>query len=346
MTDKKEKTPYSFTAKEIREHSANYSDKVSTINRSLALTGIAISWLFLYQSASNQYQLKWLFPIGIFILATAIDLNQYGYAFRLFHDTDLNSKPDAEGFHVIPAVKVDEIYRNYKFKMGLTVIGYLLIFVFFLFGLPSKSVKITGTVLQENTEAPIASTVRIFSLPQKEPVSTLITDTSANGSYRFKLPEKGQYLLSVEADSFFRFSEVIDADSISRSGDKYLYKTIFLKPIGFGVPQQLDEVYFEFNKANLLPASYESLNKLVKLLKENLFLRIKIDAHTDNIGTAESNKRLSDARAEAVKRHLTNSGIATQRILTEGFGEEKPIADNRTEYGKSSNRRVEFTLLK
>lgn len=144
----------------------------------------------------------------------------------------------------------------------------------------------------------------------------------------------------------FHFSEVIDTDSISRLGKKYLYKTINLEPIGYGVARNLDEVYFEFNKANLLPASYESLNKLVKLLKENPNLKIKIDAHTDNIGTVKSNRQLSNVRAEAVKRHLTNSGIGTERILTEGFGEERPIADNNTEYGRAMNRRVEVTLLK
>jgi outer membrane protein OmpA-like peptidoglycan-associated protein len=69
------------------------------------------------------------------------------------------------------------------------------------------------------------------------------------------------------------------------------------------------------------------------------------EGHTDTVGSAEYNQKLSERRADAVRRYLINGGIMPERIRTEGFGESKPVASNDTDEGRAQNRRVELRVL-
>jgi outer membrane protein OmpA-like peptidoglycan-associated protein len=72
---------------------------------------------------------------------------------------------------------------------------------------------------------------------------------------------------------------------------------------------------------------------------------MEISGHTDNAGKPEKNKDLSQRRAESVKRYFVEKGIAQDRLIGKGYGDEKPIADNKKKAGKKKNRRVEFKVL-
>ncbi len=98
---------------------------------------------------------------------------------------------------------------------------------------------------------------------------------------------------------------------------------------------------FEFNSIVINPNSKESLAFVVKRLKKNRKYRIQVEGHTDGKGTEEYNQKLSERRANSVKRFLIKNGIAANRIKTQGFGELNPIADNETDEGRAENRRVE-----
>jgi OOP family OmpA-OmpF porin len=80
----------------------------------------------------------------------------------------------------------------------------------------------------------------------------------------------------------------------------------------------------------------------VKLLKDNPGLKVGIEGHTDSTGTPARNKTLSQQRAESVVSALVKAGIDAKRLSTAGWGQDKPIADNKTEEGKAKNRRVEI----
>jgi outer membrane protein OmpA-like peptidoglycan-associated protein len=80
-------------------------------------------------------------------------------------------------------------------------------------------------------------------------------------------------------------------------------------------------------------------------LKENPKIRVEIQGHTDNVGSAKDNEALSTNRAFSVKATLEEFGIDGKRILAKGFGQTKPIADNTTEAGRAKNRRTEFQIL-
>ena len=105
-------------------------------------------------------------------------------------------------------------------------------------------------------------------------------------------------------------------------------------------------ILFETGKSTVRPESAPTLKAIAAALTQHSDLRIRIEGHTDNVGSSESNKRLSDARAAAVKGSLTKDhGIDPARLETAGMGDTKPVADNATAEGRSSNRRVEVVKL-
>lgn len=108
----------------------------------------------------------------------------------------------------------------------------------------------------------------------------------------------------------------------------------------------LDNVYFDFGKADVKTESFPELDKIVKLMFENPGIKIEIDAHTDNVGSDDYNLKLSQSRAESVMSYLISNGILLNRLTAKGFGSSKPVADNNTEQGRQKNRRVEFKISK
>ena len=84
---------------------------------------------------------------------------------------------------------------------------------------------------------------------------------------------------------------------------------------------------------------------LAEVLRQYPQLRVRIEGHTDSIGSASYNQRLSVRRAESVKAYLVSKGIEPNRIYTEGKGEKQPVADNKTRDGRAKNRRVEIEVI-
>jgi len=105
-------------------------------------------------------------------------------------------------------------------------------------------------------------------------------------------------------------------------------------------------ILFDVNTATLKPESFGVIKEIGSLLKEHSTVKIRIIGHTDSDGSNAANVALSQKRAAAVKDALVNElGIAPERMETDGKGESKPLADNKTKEGKAANRRVEFIKL-
>jgi OOP family OmpA-OmpF porin len=88
------------------------------------------------------------------------------------------------------------------------------------------------------------------------------------------------------------------------------------------------------------------LKRVVKLLKDNPAIEIEMSAHTDSYGTDEYNITLSDNRAKSVMEYIISEGIPRNRIISQGYGETKPVAPNDSDENRQKNRRVEFKILK
>ena len=119
-----------------------------------------------------------------------------------------------------------------------------------------------------------------------------------------------------------------------------------LIPMEAGQTIRLKDIYFETDKAELIPRSFVELRKLVTILREHPAMVIEIHGHTDSRGDDDYNFELSERRAKAVVDFLNRNDIAPHRTLFKGFGSTRPIASNNHEEGRQLNRRVEFFILR
>jgi len=103
-------------------------------------------------------------------------------------------------------------------------------------------------------------------------------------------------------------------------------------------------VEFETGKATIKSKSYDLLNLIATIFIDNPNYIVEIQGHTDNTGKAETNKKISQKRAEAVRNYLIKQGVPAERLTAVGYGSEVPIADNKTAKGRQKNRRVEFKI--
>ena len=101
-------------------------------------------------------------------------------------------------------------------------------------------------------------------------------------------------------------------------------------------------INFDTGKATIKPDSMTQLDQVAQALKSAPELKLEVAGHTDNVGAAASNKSLSEQRAQAVMKALSERGIAAARLTAKGYGQDKPAADNKTEDGRAKNRRVEL----
>lgn len=104
----------------------------------------------------------------------------------------------------------------------------------------------------------------------------------------------------------------------------------------------IENVLFDFDRADIKPEAYPILDECVAVLKNNPNVKIQIQGHTDGRGTAAYNQRLSERRAAAVKNYFVQKGIKASMLTTAGYGKSRPVASNATDEGRAKNRRVEL----
>jgi len=113
----------------------------------------------------------------------------------------------------------------------------------------------------------------------------------------------------------------------------------------------LNNIYFDLDESNIRPDAAAELDKLVDLLTDNPEIKIEMSSHTDSIASHSYNIQLSQRRAESTVRYLIGKGVAPDRLVAKGYGEEKPIARNTNSdgtdnpEGRQRNRRTEFKIL-
>jgi OOP family OmpA-OmpF porin len=105
-----------------------------------------------------------------------------------------------------------------------------------------------------------------------------------------------------------------------------------------------EDVHFDFDRYSLRPEATRALDEAIKTMQANPELRIEIEGHTCNIGTAEYNLALGERRASAVREYLSGRGIGADRLRTVSYGEERPKHDNAREETRRLNRRAALTV--
>ena len=210
---------------------------------------------------------------------------------------------------------------------------------------PDPVILVSGNVYNKKTNQPLSATLVYETLPDGTIAGNGVS-SPMDGSFKMVLPYDKNYSIRAQADKFFAISENLNLDSLIKVGHKEIHKDLYLVPIEIGQVVRLNNVFFDFDKWDLRPESYVELDRVVKLLSDNPAIEIEMSAHTDNRGSDEYNFKLSDNRARSVMEYIISKGIAASRIISQGYGETKPVVPNDTDENRQLNRRVEFKILK
>jgi OOP family OmpA-OmpF porin len=173
---------------------------------------------------------------------------------------------------------------------------------------------IGGTVLYQDAGGTGSATYKLVKNNREIWVS--VTTYNTNTVIQLIILEKGEMVQEITADAMY--------DALNKDGFMALY------------------INFDTGKSDIKPESMPIIDQIAALLKGHADLKLSIEGHTDNVGTPASNKTLSEQRAKSVMNAVVQKGIAAGRLTAVGWGQDKPIADNRGEDGRAKNRRVEI----
>lgn len=185
------------------------------------------------------------------------------------------------------------------------------------FELPVYEFILEGKVLDDKSEPITDAVVRLVS---NTGINTRVT-TKKDGSFRIKIDKKMECIILATARGYLNKEAKLTTPDLKES--KTFRQDIILSAIY--KPIQLENIFYEFGKWDLTPQSEAGLQELVKTLNDNPNIAIEISAHTDYVGNNESNKTLSEKRAQSVVNYLIKAGINAQRLSSAGYGEEKPF---------------------
>jgi OmpA-OmpF porin, OOP family len=205
---------------------------------------------------------------------------------------------------------------------------------------------VNGHARDADTSQPIAG-VQIILQDSQHKELRITTDPS--GGFKFDSVTPGTAMLSVQADGYLVV--VTPADVKPRTENTV---DIMLRPkpksslvsVGKGEITIKQQVQFALDSAVILPESFGLLTEIADtLIRHSEIRRVEVQGHTDNSGTPEHNKVLSEQRSEAVRAWLVQHGVASDKLVARGYGQEKPLAPNVTAGNRARNRRVQFIIL-
>lgn len=232
---------------------------------------------------------------------------------------------------------------------------YLLYFLLVM-ALPFSAIGQNGTV--QNAAIPKDAPVNVMmtdfkNIPLNNEIvvfkSTLSTKeyqglTDSVGKFSIRLPSGDKYEVFVLGFKDSASYDILDIPALK--GNAY-YKNPFVLDIQYMPAKNfvLEDCNFETGKANLEESSYAVLDELVAYLIRKDDERVEVGGHTDNVGTAANNLKLSTERANTVRAYLLTKGIDPSRVTAKGYGMSMPVASNATAEGKAQNRRTEVKIL-
>jgi outer membrane protein OmpA-like peptidoglycan-associated protein len=210
----------------------------------------------------------------------------------------------------------------------------------------AKPVAVTyvkGYVYDIKTNKRLVAQCEMLDLENGEIIAEMVSE-EGTGEYMVCLPIDKDYAFNVSKDGYLFYSENFSLTNLKNPEEPYIIN-IPLKPIEDGITVVLKNIFFEFNSFDLLPESYTELKKVIDYMNSNPKMKIEIGGHTDNVGTKEYNKDLSQNRARSVYNYLISKSIDANRLSFKGYDYSVPIADNDTEEGRAKNRRTEFKVI-
>ncbi len=201
---------------------------------------------------------------------------------------------------------------------------------------------VKAIVTDKNTRFPLKASVQLVDLESGEMVATSYSDPKT-GEFLVVLPIGKDYSLFVQKEGYLFHSE--NFSLLTALPNEPFIINVALQPINAGEILTLKNIFFETASDDLRDISQTELNKVVDLMQKNPTMKVRVNGHTDNVGSDTDNLKLSLDRSLSVKNYLVSKGIGADRITYKGFGESKPIDNNGTENGRANNRRTEIEIL-
>lgn len=208
---------------------------------------------------------------------------------------------------------------------------------------PVPATYVHAQVVDAISDEPVQAFIDLVNLTDKGRKSRKEM-TDQFGEVLLCLPTGANYAFSVSKEGYLFYSDAFELSEYRRVYDPYNLR-IELQPVQVGAEMNLYNIYFETDSFRILPQSEPELQKLAEFLETNPGLEVEIQGHTDNTGSAESNQKLSELRAQSVVQYLVSHGIEASRLNAAGYGEEKPVATNETKEGRRLNRRTTIKIL-
>lgn len=200
---------------------------------------------------------------------------------------------------------------------------------------------VKGIVFDDENKNRLGALVDIIDLKLGESIYSSYSD-AIEGDFLATLPKGNEYSLNVSKNGYLFYSENFSLEKYKPG--KPIVLEVPLQKIAVGKKVVLKNIFFDSNKFDLKPTSKTELQKLIDFLEENPKVRIEISGYTDDIGDDQSNLILSQNRSKAVYEYVIQHQINIERLKFKGYGETKPVADNKTSEGRAINRRTEFLI--
>jgi len=207
----------------------------------------------------------------------------------------------------------------------------------------AKSVKavLEGKVVDAKTNQVLEADISLMNLDSNK-VMYDVNSEHSTGKFMMVLPPGGPFGLFVSSEGYLYKSVVLPSPEPGTLVTKILVK---LDKMEKGSSIVLNNLYFESGKFALLQQSTSELDRVINLMNKNPKISIEIDGHTDDVGSDDANKTLSQKRAQAVVDYLIKNSIPKIRLNAKGFGETQPVAPNTSEPNRQMNRRIELKIM-
>ena len=207
---------------------------------------------------------------------------------------------------------------------------------------PNPVVLVRGRVLDAKTKKPIEAFVEYESLTKDRMVGEARSEP-ITGEYAIALPAGDLYGFLATAKDYYPVSDQLDTRELTEYAE--INRDLFLVPVKVNEIIRLNNLFFDSGESELRTESKRELDRLAIFLNSKGRITIELSGHTDNVGTANDNKILSQARVNEVRKYLITRGLLPDRMTAVGYGERKPISSNKSEEGRQKNRRVEFKIV-
>ena len=204
-----------------------------------------------------------------------------------------------------------------------------------------KKIDYVINLSDSETGEGVEALVEITNLSTNEKIIKKVK-TGKDGKLRIKLRDGTKYEISVTPKGYAFYNTTVDL--VDEDAEYSLDAK--LDPLKKATKIELSDINFESNSADINNSSFDELKMLIKLLKTNPQIIIELSAHTDDVGSKVYNLKLSEKRAESVKKYLLNNNVPENQIVAKGYGESKPAyLPVNLEENRAKNRRVELEVL-